>query len=75
MESSIGIKRIESQYGENKLMITGKASRYGDGHVDVAVNKLGVISILCIEWCHLRCSELKKVREVQGFQCHFAKKG
>jgi len=25
--------------------------------------------IECDKWCHLRCSGLKKVGEVQGFQC------
>jgi len=39
--------------------------------VVVAV-RVGVNSKLCIvcnKWCHLRCSGLKRVSGVQGFQC------
>jgi len=28
-----------------------------------------ILGIECNKWCHLRCSGLKKVTGVQGFQC------
>jgi len=34
-----------------------------------------MLHIECNKWCHLRCSEFKKVSGVQGFQCPSCKEG
>jgi len=67
------IKRIESQYGETKLIVTGKESRHrfqsGKWPCGCCGKGVGVNSVLCIacnKWCHQKCSELKKVSGVQG---------
>jgi len=73
MEAAMKSKGSEVHMEKTKV---GKKSRHrilsGRWPCGCCGKGVGVSSILCIvfnKWCHLRCSGLKKVSRVQGFQC------
>jgi len=81
-KAAIESKGLKVNMEKTKLIVTGKESRHrvqsGKWPCGCCDKAVGIYSILYIEfnkWCHLRCSGLKKVNGVQGFQYPSCKKG
>jgi hypothetical protein len=80
--NAMELKGLKVNMEKTKLMVTGKEStrrvQSGRWSCGCCGKGVGVNSILCVDcnnWCHLRCSGLRKVSGVHNFQCPSCRKG